>query len=108
MKAQKITLFSLIVSIVWLSFSCNPALGSSWYSRSVGNGTSGKKTLTVESITISKVTLYPEANGEDFIGKVNVKDAVLDSDAISASVVDNRGVPVEVTITIKGKDGQVN
>ena len=31
MKMQKITLFSLIVSIVWLSFSCNPALGSAWY-----------------------------------------------------------------------------
>ena len=31
MKAQKITVFSLIVSIIWLSSSCNPALGSAWY-----------------------------------------------------------------------------
>ena len=31
MKAKKITVFSLIVSIIWLSFSCNPALGSAWY-----------------------------------------------------------------------------
>ena len=35
MKAQKITVFSLIVSIIWLSSSCNPALGSAWYNRSI-------------------------------------------------------------------------
>ena len=106
MKAQKIILFSLIVSIVWLSFSCNPALGSSWYSRSVGNGTSGKKTLIVQSITISKVTLYPEANGEDFIGTVNIPELELSPDDIHAEVVDNKGQPASVTVTIKGAGGQ--
>ena len=35
MKAQKITVFSLIVSIIWLSSSCNHALGSAWYNRSI-------------------------------------------------------------------------
>jgi len=106
MKAQKITVFSLIVSIIWLSFSCNPALGSSWYSRSVSNNSSNKKTLTVKSITINKVTLYPEANGEDFIGTVNVPELELSPDDIHAEVVDNKGQPASVTVTIKGAGGQ--
>ena len=31
MKVRKIAVFSLIISVIWLSFSCNPALGSAWY-----------------------------------------------------------------------------
>ena len=38
MKVRKIAVFSLIISVIWLSFSCNPALGSAWYSRAASQG----------------------------------------------------------------------
>ena len=38
MKVRKITVFSLIISVIWLSFSCQPALGSAWYSRVASQG----------------------------------------------------------------------
>nr|WP_255802677.1 hypothetical protein [Treponema denticola] len=106
MKRKKLFILCLILFIECLVFSCQPALGSSWYNRSVGDRGDNKRSLTVKSIKVGATTLYPEENGEDFIGKVNVQDAILDSDVISASVVDNRGIPVKVTVTIKGKDGQ--
>lgn len=38
MKVRKIAVFSLIISVIWLSFSCNPALGSAWYNRAASQG----------------------------------------------------------------------
>ena len=107
MQIKKILVLSLTIFAGYLFFSCQPALGSSWYKRSVTDD-GDKKTLTVQSITVCGVTLYPEANGEDFIGKVNAKDAILYPDDVSAAVKDNTGAAVEVSITIKGQGGQAN
>lgn len=105
MQIKKILILSLTVFAGCLFFSCQPALGASWYKRSVKDG-EDKKMLTVQSITVCGVTLYPEVNGEDFIGKVNAKDAILYPDDISAAVKDNTGTPVGVSVTIKGSGGQ--
>jgi len=105
MQIKKILILSLTIFAGCLFFSCQPALGASWYKRSVKDG-EDKKMLTVQSITVCGVTLYPEVNGEDFIGKVNAKDAILYPDDISAAVKDNIGTPVGVSITIKGSGGQ--
>jgi len=105
MQIKKILILSLTIFAGCLFFSCQPALGSSWYKRSVKDG-EDKKMLTVQLITVCGVTLYPEANGEDFIGKVNAKDAILYPDDISAAVKDNTGTPVGVSVTIKGSGGQ--
>ena len=105
MQIKKILVLSLTIFAGYLFFSCQPALGSSWYKRSVTDD-GDKKTLTVQSITVCGVTLYPEANGEDFIGKVNAKDAILYPDDISVAVKDNTGVAVAVSVTIKGSGGQ--
>ena len=107
MQIKKILILSLTIFAGCLFFSCQPALGASWYKRSVKDG-EDKKMLTVQSITVCGVTLYPEANGEDFIGKVNAKDAILYPDDISAAVKDNTGTTVEVSVTIKGSGGQAN
>jgi len=103
--SEKILILSLTIFAGCLFFSCQPALGSSWYKRSVKDG-EDKKMLTVQLITVCGVTLYPEANGEDFIGKVNAKDSILYPDDISAAVKDNTGTPVGVSVTIKGSGGQ--
>ena len=105
MQIKKILILSLTAFAGYLFFSCQPALGSSWYKRSVKDG-DDKKTLTVQSITVCGVRLYPESNGEDFVGKVNAKDAIVYPDDISAAVKDNTGAAVEVSITIKGPGGQ--
>ena len=108
MKRKKFFVLSLLIfTAAYICFSCQPALGSSWYKRSIKDD-GDKKTLTVQSITVCGVTLYPEANGEDFIGKVNAKDAILYPDDVSAAVKDNTGAAVEVSITIKGQGGQAN
>ena len=105
MQIKKILILSLTVFAGYLFFSCQPALGSSWYKRSIKDG-GDKKTLTVQSITVCGVKLYPEANGEDFIGKVNAKDAIVYPDDISVAVKDDTGAAVEVSIAIKGPGGQ--
>ena len=107
MQIKKILILSLTVFAGYLFFSCQPALGSSWYKRSIKDG-GDKKTLTVQSITVCGVKLYPEANGEDFIGKVNAKDAIVYPDDISVAVKDDTGAAVEVSIAIKGPGGQAN
>ena len=108
MKRKKFFVLSLLIfTAAYICFSCQPALGSSWYKHSIKDD-GDKKTLTVQSITVCGVTLYPEANGEDFIGKVNAKDAILYPDDVSAAVKDNTGAAVEVSITIKGQGGQAN
>ena len=98
----------LSIFFVCLFFSCNPALGASWYKRSAGEDGGAKRSLTVKSIIIYGATLYPEPNGEDFIGTVNVtdQDLYLYPDDIRAVVVDNKGLPVDVTVSIKGAGGQ--
>jgi len=108
MKRKKLFVLSLLIFMAaYVCFSCQPALGSSWYKRSIKDG-GDKKTLTVQSITVCGVKLYPEANGEDFIGKVNAKDAIVYPDDISVAVKDDTGAAVEVSIAIKGPGGQAN
>ena len=108
MKKEKLFVLSLLIfTAAFVCFSCQPALGASWYKRSVKDA-GDKKKLTVQSITVCGVTLYPEANGEDFIGKVNAKDAILYPDDLSAVVKDNTGAAVEVSVRIKGSGGQAN
>ena len=108
MKKEKLFVLSLLIfTAAYVCFSCQPALGASWYKRSVKDA-GDKKKLTVQSITVCGVTLYPEANGEDFIGKVNAKDAILYPDDVSAVVKDNTGAAVEVSVRIKGSGGQAN
>ena len=108
MKKEKLFVLSLLIfTAAYVCFSCQPALGASWYKRSVKDA-GDKKKLTVQSITVCGVTLYPEANGEDFIGKVNAKDAILYPDDLSAVVKDNTGAAVEVSVRIKGSGGQAN
>ena len=51
MQIKKILILSLTVFAGYLFFSCQPALGSSWYKRSIKDG-GDKKTLTVQSITV--------------------------------------------------------
>ena len=108
MKKEKLFVLSLLIfTAAYVCFSCQPALGASWYKRSVKDA-GDKKTLTVQSITVCGVTLYSEANGEDFVGKVNAKDAILYPDDVSAVVKDNTGAAVEVSVRIKGSGGQAN
>ena len=56
MQIKKILILSLTIFAGCLFFSCQPALGSSWYKRSVKDG-EDKKMLTVQLITVCGVTL---------------------------------------------------
>ena len=105
MKRLNIILSVLIIAAAGLTFSCQQAIGASWYSRS-GGSRGVQRNLTVKSVTIYGKTLYPEENGEDFIGSVNVPGLELYSDAIKALVVDSAGHTVNVSISIKAPSGQ--
>lgn len=105
MKRLNIILSVLIIAAAGLTFSCQQAIGASWYSRSSGSR-GVQRNLTVKSVTIYGKTLYPEENGEDFIGSVNVPGLELYSDAIKALVVDSAGYTVNVSISIKAPSGQ--
>lgn len=84
--------------------SCRPALGSPWYPHSVLD--TQNKTIIVKSITIKGVTIYPEENGEDFIGRVNVPDSEIFPEDIEVLAFDKMNKKIDVAVIIKVKGGQ--
>jgi len=97
---------SILIFLCVMVVSCRPALGSSWYSHSA-LGTENK-TIIVKSITIKGVTIYPEENGEDFIGRVNVTDSELFPEDIEVFAVDKKNRKIDVSVIVKGEGGQAH
>ena len=97
---------SILIFLYIMVVSCRPALGSSWYPHSA-LGTENKA-IIVKSITIKGVTIYPEENGEDFIGRVNVTDSELFPEDIEVFAVDKKNKKIDVSVIVKGEGGQAH
>ena len=97
---------SILIFLCIMVNSCRPALGSSWYPHSA-LGTENKA-IIVKSITIKGVTIYPEENGEDFIGRVNVTDSELFPEDIEVFAVDKKNKKIDVSVIVKGEGGQAH